>query len=122
MLDAETRDYIETSRDRRQIEVSVQKLPAKGAPSGPGAAEAEALAWERLQAQVAQAIAAYADQGLRLIRNYKARRMLVFTGPAKAWRAFLADHRALTADATLEFRRHHYDWREGLGGLPPVWD
>lgn len=106
MLDAKTRQHLADVRGRTQVEISIRLAPdAVAAPAGrpDQFPRAEKAAWDRLSALAREALAPFADEGLRILRAEKAPLGLIVAGPASAWLRFLDAEKALVADPGLVF-------------------
>ena len=120
MLDADTRKLIETSKPRRQVELSVRFVAASPAPGRPDprAEAVQAQVWDDLKQQLVAAVGAYDGDGLRVLRHLKTRPEMILSGPVATWRRFLDEKRALVAAPTVEVRHFIKPWNHGLPGVP----
>jgi hypothetical protein len=120
MLDAETRELIDTAKARRQIELTarfVDDSPAAEKPD-PRAEERRAQVWADMAAEIAEAVRGYEAEGLKVLRHLKTRPEMVITGPVATWRRFVEEKRVLVGGRSVEFRHYVQPWSHGLPGFP----
>lgn len=121
MLDKATQEFVQRARDRRQIEISARLATAGFGPRKPGdRRETPEEIWARTRETVAEAVREFEPEGLRVLRVFKRRPELVIAGSAATWRRFLAERRALTGNASIEFRLYtnHFADSHPFGPAP----